>query len=274
VAGGTSQVAVVPARLWISEVVPVPLLVEVIGEPGVGKTHFSLTFPKPFLFDTTPKREAEVIVYKLHGAEAKKRYMWATKYEQLLAGIKEVVKRDDVRTVIIDTGADLQSMAVEYELQKKDRERLMPFEYGRIREMIDEDVIELVINSGKHLVMTAQMDDEYVNGQKTGRRVPKGYKRMAFQSDVRIFITISVAELTIMPGGLSFDVVYGKTMQPKRTAVVVKNRFVDITTTGYQKLEGNFTFADLVKLIPQEFWDVIFQPEDLEVVKTAPRVQR
>jgi len=251
-----------------------PLLVEVIGEPGVGKTHFSLTFPKPFLFDTTPKREAEVIVYKLYGAEAKKRYAWTTKYEQLLAGIKDIVKRDDVRTVIIDTGADLQSMAVEYELQRKDRERLMPYEYGRIREMIDEDVIELVVNSGKHLVMTAQMDDEYVNGQRTGKRVPKGYKRMAFQADIRMFITVGSAELTFLPGGLSFEVTYSKVLQPKRTAVIVKNRFVDITTTGYQKIEGNVTFADLVNLIPQSFWDILFQPEDLEVVKAAPRVQR
>jgi hypothetical protein len=97
---------------------------------------------------------------------------------------------------------------------------------------------------------------------------------MAFQSDVRIFITVGSAELTFLPGGLSFEVTYSKVLQPKRTAVIVKNRFVDITTTGYQKIEGNVTFADLVNLIPQNFWDILFQPEDLEVVKAAPRVQR
>ena len=248
-----------------------PLLAEIIGEPGVGKTHLSLTFPKPFLCDTTPKREAEVIVYKLYGSEAKKRYAWTTKYQQLVETLKSVVKRDDVRTVIIDTGADLQGMAVEYELEVKSRERLMPYEYGRIREKIDEDVIELVIGAGKHLVMTAQMDDEYVGGQKTGKRVPKGYKRMAFQSDIRIFLIYGSAEITsISPGGLSFGVSYD--VKPgaatERKAVIVKNRFVDMAATGIQVIK-NPTFRDIALLIPYELWDVIFDELDMEVLKVA-----
>lgn len=235
-----------------------PVMVEIIGEPAVGKTHLSLTFPKPFIFDTTPKKEAEIIAFKVLGADAKNRYMWVQNWMQLVNGIKNVVKRDDVKTVVIDTGADLQSMAVEYELEEKNRKQLLPYEYGRIRESIDTDIIESVTTSGKNLVLTAQMDDEYVGNQKTGFRVPKGYKRAAFQSDIRLFLTIGGCSIEIMPGGLSFRVVPKYDEKRIRKAVVIKNRFVDMSEYGYQVLEGNIT-ADMIKsLIPKDLVGMVW----------------
>lgn len=234
-----------------------PLLVEIIGEPAVGKTHLSLTFPNPFIFDTTPKREAEIVAYKILGAEAQKRYEWVKNYQQLTTSLDKVLRREDIKTIIIDTGADLQGMAVEYEVERKDRERLMPYEYGRVREMIDEDITEKIIESGRHLVMTAQMDDEYINGQKTGRRIPKGYKRMAFQADIRIFITLGAASIEIMPGGTAFYVTPKPETKPTRKAVVIKNRFVDMSETGYITLTGNITFQEITSLIPENIRGVV-----------------
>ncbi|MEM4167686.1 MAG: AAA family ATPase [Candidatus Caldarchaeum sp.] len=233
------------------------LLVEILGEPAVGKTHLSLTFPNPFLFDTTPKREAEIIAYKLLGAEAAKRYEWVKNYQHLIKALVEVLQREDVKTIIIDTGADLQGMAVAYEIERKDRERLMPFEYGRIREMVDEDIIEKTIAAGKHLVLTAQMDDEYINGQKTGRRIPKGYKRLAFQADIRILLVVGSAEVQVMPGGTSFTVIPKPDQNPKRKTVIIKNRFVDMAETGYTVLTGNITYQNILELIPQNLRDKI-----------------
>jgi len=236
------------------------VLVEIIGEPAVGKTHLALTFPKPFLFDTTPKMEARTIAYKVLGADASRRYMPVKNYPQLVEGLKAVLKRDDVKTVIIDTGADLQGMCVEYEVERKQRERLLPVEYGRIREMIDTDITEAVIETDRNLVMTAQMDDEYLNGQKTGRRVPKGYKRMAFQADIRIFLYLapvegsagSAGEIEISPYGLSFTYVPGRaTAKLIRKAVVIKNRYTDMTREGYTVIE-NPTAESIKNLIPQD----------------------
>jgi len=233
------------------------VLVEIIGEPAVGKTHLSLTFPKPFLFDTTPKQEAKPIALKVLGAEAQKRYSAVKSYPQLVEGLKIVLKREDVKTIIIDTGADLQGMCVEYEVERKGRERLLPVEYGRIREMIDTDVTEAVVEAGKNLVMTAQMDDEYVNGQKTGRRVPKGYKRMAFQADIRLFLYLAPAEgsggeIEVSPYGLTFAYIPPQrpALRLVRKAIVIKNRYVDMAQTGYQVIVDP-TAEKIKELIPE-----------------------
>jgi hypothetical protein len=229
------------------------VLVEIIGEPAVGKTHLSLTFPKPLLIDTTPKREARVIAYKVLGPEAEKRYIHVKKYQELVQAIKSIP--DTVKTVIIDTGSDLQGMAANYEIERRDRERLMPFEYGRVREMVDEDVIEAVVEKNRNLVMTAQMDDEYVNGQKTGKRIPKGYKRMAFQADIRLFLYLApekgqAGEIEISPYGLGFTYRPEATLTTKmaRKAVVIKNRYTDIGLTIIE----NPTAEKIKELIPPE----------------------
>jgi len=235
-----------------------PVLVEIIGEPAVGKTHLSLTFPKPFVFDTTPKQEARIVAYKVLGAAAERRYSWVKSYVELIQGLRNVAGRDDVATIVIDTGADLQGMAVEFELERKKREGLMPYEYGRIREMIDTDVTEFVTQAGKNLVMTAQMDDEYVDGRRTGRRVPKGYRRMAFQADIRIYLALGAASIEVMPGGTVFAVTPQTSSKLVRKAVIVKNRFVDMAEVGYKVLEGNITAESIKALIPKEILDMVW----------------
>jgi hypothetical protein len=235
-----------------------PVLVEIAGEPGVGKTHLSLTFPKPYIFDTTPKREAEIVAYKVLGASAKNRYQWVKNYQILVNALNKVLQEQEVKTIVIDTGSDLQGMAVEYDIERRERQKLMPYEYGRIREMIDEDITEKVIAVGKNLVMTSQMDDEYVNGVKTGRRVIKGYKRMAHQADIRLYMTLGAAEIEVMPGGLAVYVTPRPTSKPERKAVVIKNRFVDMTEAGYQKLEGNITAENIKALIPQNLVSMVW----------------
>jgi len=236
-----------------------PLLLEIAGEPGVGKTHLSLTFPHPYIFDTTPKREAEVVAYKLYGSSYVKNYEWVPNYQTLVKSLSRILaERPDVKTIVIDTGSDLQAMAADYETQRKDRERLMPYEYGRLREMIDEDITEKTIAAGRNLVMTSQMDDEYVDGKKTGRRVVKGYKRLAFQADIRLYMTLGASAIDVMPGGTVFYVTPKPAAKPERKAVVVKNRFTDITETGYMVLTGNITAADIKALIPENLREMVW----------------
>ena len=193
----------------------IPLLVEVIGEPAVGKTHFSLTFPQPFLIDTTPKAEAMVIVMKLH-KDWKKRYVNATRYEELVSAVEEAVRREDVKTVIIDTGADLQAIAAKHYLEMKKRQGLMPVEYGRVRDMVDQQIIRRVIESEKNLVVTAQVKDEYIDGQKTGRKIRDGYPRLPHMADIELQIILDK-----------------EASPPKRRIMVLKNRFMDATDPNY-----------------------------------------
>jgi hypothetical protein len=229
------------------------VFIEIIGEPAVGKTHLSLTFPKPLLIDTTPKREARIIAYKVLGAEATKRYIHIKNYQELVEAINNI--GDDVKTVIIDTSSDLQELALEYELQRKDRKQLMPYEYGRLREMVDTDITEQV-SQDKNLIFISQMDDEYIEGKRTGRRIPKGYKRAAFQADIRLLLylapeTGTAGELEISQYGLSFAYrpapLHGKLV---RKAAVIKNRYTD-PTAGLTIIE-NPTAEKIKQLIPEE----------------------
>ena len=203
-----------------------PLMIELIGEPAVGKTHLASSFPKPFVIDTTPKMEARAIVAKVLGEGWNERYAAIRDYRELLRAVDAATKREDVATVVIDTGADLQSLAAsEYlrrkrEEEHKERERVLPVEYGRVRDMVDNEIINRVIRAEKNLILTAQMKDEYVEGKKTGRRVRDGYPRANYLSDIRILIKI-VEEKA------------GDKTVYKRVGLVVKNRFIDVTSEDY-----------------------------------------
>ena len=141
-----------------------PLLIEIIGEPGVGKTHLSLTFPKPFLIDTSPKYEAKAIARKVLGEGWEKRYHASRDLREIVQILSEVLDRDDVATVIIDTGADLQSLGAKEYLRRKreagkERAQVTQIEYGRVRDLIDDEVINYVIRHDKNLILTAQTGD-------------------------------------------------------------------------------------------------------------------
>ncbi|MEM2175037.1 MAG: AAA family ATPase [Candidatus Aenigmatarchaeota archaeon] len=205
----------------------IPLLIEVIGETGVGKTHFCFTFPDVFLIDTSPKAEAFAIAHKL-GME--NRYYLALDYIDVVTKIDELVKREDVLTIAIDTGANLQGMASihylkEMEKKGKKREKVLPIEYGVIRDMVDFNIIRKVISANKNLVITSRMKDEYIGGEKTGRRERDGYPRLPDMADIRVYI----------------ELVEDKTFNRiDRVIHVVKNRFVDRASQNWiEKLDRN-----------------------------------
>jgi hypothetical protein len=179
------------------EVRLIPLFIEVIGEPSVGKTHLASLFPKPALVDTTAKGEGYVVFKKFH-SDWKRRYFRARTFDDFTKHLS-AIERDKgyFRTVVVDTSADLRTLGSQDYIKElneagKNREKLMPEEYGWINEKINDfinkitDIEKLCMN----LVFTSQMRDEWKDRKPTGRRIRKGYPDANFQSDMRLFLQL------------------------------------------------------------------------------------
>ncbi len=218
-----------------TEVQKTSLFVEIIGEPGSGKSHLSYLFPKPAVIDTTTSKESYIVLRKLFPTEWKQRFFPVWNLEDIRKALEEITKRKDFfRTIVIDTSADLRDLGCkEYlaELIKagKTREALMPTEYKWVNAKID-DIIDKINSVPKpdqkdkekylqmNLVFIAQMKDEWSGGKSTGKRIRKGYPNANFQSSIRLFLKI---EQEVDPKTMQYKDTF------KRTCVVVKNRFKD-----------------------------------------------
>lgn len=173
----------------------IPLFVEVIGEPEAGKTHLSCLFPYPALFDTTPSGEAYKVLQKLYPDEWRKRYFRIRDFDDFMKKLR-IVKNDSstkVCTVIVDTSVDLRVLGGEAHLKelKGDRKRLMPEEWAPVNSRIDSFINEIINTMGLNLVFTAQMQDEWANRNKTGRRIRKGVPNMNFQARLRLYLQVT-----------------------------------------------------------------------------------
>lgn len=216
----------------------IPLMIEIIGEAGVGKTHMALQFPRPIVFDTTPKGEALPVVIKLFGAE-KAREIWQPVYtlNELKQKVGLALSSGKYATIIIDTSANLQDMSKKDWLKQKGREKPLPFEYVEIREPIDELIETITKKYGKNLVFTSQMKDEYgPDGKKTGRRIRDGYVKLPFMCDIRLYIELRK-----------------NNDKYERIVHVVKNRFRDKASDEWIPTISP-TWEDIVKLtgLPEE----------------------
>ena len=220
-----------------------PILVEVIGESAVGKTHTACLFPKSVLFDCTPEKEGRIIGLKLYKFDFEKRYFEINNYNDYLNALSNMPK--DVKTVVIDTSKDFVKIITDEWLRKENIKlnamgkqkltRVYPTTlYGYIYNMVDAEVKRLM-GIPCNVVFTSAMTDEYVNGEKTGRRVRDGYSRLPFQCWLRIAIEIS---------------------GNKRIYRIIKNRFVDRISDNYVK---SFTNEDLKGKFFDKILDITFR---------------
>jgi len=223
------------------------LFVQIIGETGVGKTYLSSLFPKPFMIDTSAKGDSEIVFKRLVGESS--RYKQIKGWTELVSAVKEACERRDVSTVIIDTGSDLQLLAEEEYLRRiskpgKERISALQIEYGRIRDIIDLEVIYPVCSvskgAAKNLVMTLQMKPLYkkvmdASGNVTviqeGRQANK-YERLDYAADIKLYIFLEGEKIK------------------KRHTLVVKNRFLDQAGTDWiPEVEANYQeVRKLIKL--------------------------
>lgn len=230
--------------------VKIPLLVEIIGEAGVGKTHLGCLFPNPIILDTTPKGEALPVVRKLHPKDWKKRWVPIRTLTDLKQTIEMIISKKEFKTVVVDTSANLQDLSKKEWLKRHSgREKPLPFEYVEIREPIDELVSRITKDAMINLVMTSQMKDEYgPDGKKTGRRIRDGYVKLPFMADIRLYIELK--QIPYVEGGMT-------KYKYERIVHVIKNRFRDPANPNEWISRIKPTWEDIVKLTGLEEEDLV-----------------
>lgn len=208
----------------------IPLLVELIGEPESGKTHFSLLFPNSILMDTTPLGEGKVIIKKVYPDDWKSRY-FAIKSMKDVRKAVVIAKEVNRKTVSIDTSSGLVDLAAREWCIENDKKAVYPIvNYGRVYDKVDM-VLSDILDSGINLVLTSGLKDEYKDGEKTGRREHDGYKRLQHYCSIRILLQLkSEGDKWI------------------RTTRVAKNRFRDKAGEDYIHSLGSINFDEIIRL--------------------------
>lgn len=238
---------------------PIPLYIEVVGEPGVGKSHYSYNTPKPAVIDTTTKKEGQTLLRKFYPDEWEKRYFPVWTMDDIRKAIVTISQnRSFFRTIVIDTAADLRELATAEWCLKNKRQRPQPFEYGDIDDAVNSiiDVINSFPRPGTpetgnylrmNLVMIAQMKDEYLDNKNTGRRIRKGFPKSNFQADIRLYFDM-------------VDILDTNTQQPTgkqtRRVRIIKSRFLDKASDQWiaelKPTDWKTTIEKLTDLKPDE----------------------
>jgi len=200
----------------------IPLLIELIGEEGTGKTHTGLLFPNPILLDCTEQGEGKLIAMKVFPNEFDKRYKHITDWHDLLS------VPDGFATYVFDTSKDVVRLMGDKWCNKYKKNMVYPPQaYGQVYNMLDK-LIRSIMNKPANVVMTSIFRDEYVDDKKTGIRERDGYKRLRFESWLRFHIT---TEYNI-----------------ERVYKVIKNRFVDKTSDDYIPSFKEFSFDKIIEI--------------------------
>ena len=227
----------------------IPLLIEIYGNEGVGKTHLSLTAPNPAIVDLTAKGESLPIAMKLH-KDWQKRYFRSRDFDTT-KNIVDQLARSDFSVVIFDTSVDLKKQAEAKWRKEHGKDRIYPITlYGEVYDMVDSLTFGLM-EAGKDVIMISQTKDEYIDGNRTGKRIWDGYARLPFQADIRIAVVLRDVEDRVVQGNRVHVV-----RRKERHYIVVKNRFMD-PTKGMLDLTGVDMRSLVRACIPEEVIEVV-----------------
>lgn len=207
--------------------------VEVIGEPGVGKTHACACNDNLLYLDTSDIGEAELIVEKLHPNEnIDDIYVHCQSLRDIQSSLRSM--SETTKLVVIDSSSVLRTWAADEWKSRKKRDGVMPYEYDEVDAILKREILyPIVREKQKNLMLTSMMKDEWVDDKRTGKRERKGYVHLEFICDIRVLMYVE--------NGV-------------RKNLIIKNRMVDQQSKDYVKslTEVNLkNIFDITKL-PQE----------------------
>jgi len=176
---------------------------EVAGEPDYGKTTLGADFPLDIVFLDT-ENKAYIAIDKLP-EDQKGHVHWkkVQTFDDIRAGIEFALEKPEVRTVVIDSGSDLRDMAVEeWSTEHKGRRPIVIDQltghvstilYSQVYDKIDS-LIRQLHDKGKYLVVTSRLKDEYLEDERTGKRIPDSYKKLPWSVMIRIEIVRGILD--------------------------------------------------------------------------------
>jgi|SaaInl8_200m_RNA_FD_contig_71_841023_length_4786_multi_5_in_0_out_0_6 hypothetical protein len=157
--------------------------VDITGKQGIGKTHFACTFPKPLIICDT-EFKAYTTASKFDGVHWKRIKV----FDDIRQAVYHAVDNDEIKTVVIDSGADLVSLASEEWCKENNKKSVFPItNYKHVYAKIDELVL-LLEESRKWFVSTSRLKDEWVGDTSTGRKIRDGYRKFPWSLSLNLWI--------------------------------------------------------------------------------------
>lgn len=216
------------------------MFIEIIGEPGVGKSYMAQTFPNPFTIDATEHGECLYNVAEQYPDDFEERYLRIERepenpyHRPSFDSARDVLPDAIVEydTIVMETGYDLRRIMAEEWLEENNKDSVYPISHwGDIRR---NKIMPIISQCTKytHFVVIAKMGDQRDGqGNKTGARERKGLKKTDFMCDLRFYIA---------------------TENNNRTVRVVKSRFHDDTREDFREINTN-TFKAFKDEVPEMF---------------------
>ena len=194
---------------------------DVCGPESIGKTHFALTHPGDISFVDT-EQKAETVIPKFL---SKKKINWKSceNWDDVVWTVNDALKNPSVKTIIFDTGADLQSMAAEKWCSENGKKSVYPItQFQHVYSKID-DLSGRIKKARKYLISTSRMKDEWIGDASTGRKIRDGYKRFTWDLHLAIELRYGIPDTN------------NKIWFPERRfARVTKNNFWGVDDNGMQ----------------------------------------
>ena len=230
----------------------IPLVIEIFGKPGSGKSHFLCSMPDPVVLDITRDHGAFIPAKKVFQGEFDRRYRIVNSLEEI-----ESMDFSDFKSVCFDTSVDFKRLAAKWWIEERNRQLAEkgkpptkaktpypPTEWGELNERLS-DIIESILHSGRNVVFSSNLKDKYeertdqygnVISVKTGTKVVDGFQRLEYMADIRLQISIE---------------------NGRRVIRVRKNRFLD--QCGDDWVDQVQSYADLIARICE---NSVFEVDD------------
>jgi hypothetical protein len=163
---------------------------DITGAEGMGKSHVARTFEGGFAWADTENKADPILkkfrdVYHDTKVVKLKRIKTFDDIRQLVEG---AVIDPDISTIVIDSGTHLRPLAAEEWCKENGKDAVYPpTNYAYVNRKIDK-VFNLAKDSGKYLVITNRLKDEWIGETTTGRMIRAGYT--AFTYDLHLVMQI------------------------------------------------------------------------------------